>query len=274
MRWKVITRILKIDDDPGMALRAAAEVLQAGGVVAIPTDTVYGLAAVASQLEAVERLAAMKGRSASQPIAVLVADADQAESLVGELSAEIVALMDAFWPGSLTIVLPVMEEKAAVADVLLGGDKQNDTDEPARTIIGTSSYSLDNRPRTRPAEAAAKATIGIRCPAHAWVRELASQVGPIAATSANQHGKPPCATAEEVVQAFGKADAPVAENAAESTGGKSPQGSAAKRSLALVIDGGPSTTSASTVIDCLSPHPRILREGPITRQQIDAALSP
>ena len=249
MRWKVITRILKIDDDFGMALRAAAEVLQAGGVVAIPTDTVYGLAAVASQPEAVAKLAEMKGRSKSQPIAVLVADADQAESLVGELSAAAATLMDAFWPGPLTIVLPVMEGKAAVADVLLGGNKLKDADEPVGTI-------------------------GVRCPAHNWVRELASQVGPIAATSANQHGMPPSITAEEVVQAFGKADATAVENAAENARSKSPQGSVPERNLALVIDGGPSITSASTVIDCLYPQPKILREGPITRQQIDAALSP
>ena len=242
-------KTLRIDDDPDGALQAAAEVLQAGGVVGIPTDTVYGLAAVASQLEAVARLAEMKGRSASQPIAVLVADAAQAESLVGQISTEAMTLMDAFWPGPLTIVLPVMDGKAALADALLGRDKQNDADETARTIIGASSYSLESQSRTRPTEAAAKATIGIRCPDHAWVRELASQVGPIAATSANPHGKPPCANAEEVVKAF------------------------KDKSLSLAIDGGPSTTVASTVIDCLSPHPEILREGPITQEQIDAALS-
>ena len=157
-------KTLRIDDDPDGALRAAAEALQAGGVVAIPTDTVYGLAAVASHSEAVARLAEMKGRSASQPIAVLVADAAQAESLVGEISAAAATLMDAFWPGPLTIVLPVMEGKAAVADVLLGGNKQNDADEPARTIIGASNYSLESQSRTRPTEAAAKATIGIRWP--------------------------------------------------------------------------------------------------------------
>ena len=265
-------KILHIDDDPDGALQAAAEVLQAGGVVAIPTDTVYGLAALASQPEAVERLAAMKGRSASQPIAVLVADAAQAESLVGELSVEAATLMDAFWPGPLTIVLPVMAGKAAVADALLGRDGQNDANEPARTI-GVSSYSLDSRPRNRPRDAAAKATIGIRCPDHSWVRELASQVGPIAATSANQHGMPPSTTAEEVVQAFGKADATAAENVNESTRSKSPEGSVPERKPDLVIDGGPSSTSASTVVDCLSPHPKILREGPITQEQIDAALS-
>ena len=241
-------KILNIDHSFEESLLAATEVLGAGGVVGIPTDTVYGLAAVASQPEAVVKLAEMKSRSASQPIAVLVADADQAESLVGELSAAAATLMDAFWPGPLTIVLPVTEGKAAVADVLLGRDRQNDANEPARTI-------------------------GIRCPDHAWVRNLASQIGPIAATSANQHGMPPSTTAEEVVQAFSKTDATAVENAAENARSKYPEGSVAKRNLALVIDGGTSATSASTVIDCFSPHPKILRGGPITQEQIDAALS-
>ena len=223
---KVITRILRIDDDSEGALRAAAEVLLAGGVAAIPTDTVYGLAAVATKPEAVENLAEMKGRSKSQPIAVLVADAAQAESLVGELSDDAIALMDAFWPGPLTLVLPIAS-----------------------------------------ASAETHAAIGIRCPDHRWVRELASRVGPIAATSANLHGMPPCATAEEVVQAFSN----------------SPESSVPKRKPALVkpalvkpalvIDGGSSATAASTVVDCLSPHSKILREGPITQEQLDAALS-
>lgn len=229
-------RILSIDHSFEESLRAAAEVLQAGGVVAIPTDTVYGLAADATQPEAVERLAEMKDRSKSQPIAVLVADAAQAEELAGQLSAEAMALIDAFWPGPLTVVLPVIKGGAAASDALLGGET-------------------------------AKATIGIRCPDHNWVRKLASQVGPIAATSANQHGMPPSVTAEEVVQAFSKTDA------APNSRSKSPDGSVSKRKLALVIDGGPSATAASTVIDCLSLQPKILREGPITQERIDAALS-
>lgn len=228
--------VLHVDDDPEGALRAAAEVLLAGGVVAIPTDTVYGLAAVATKPEAVENLAEMKGRSKSQPIAVLVADADQAESLVGGLSAEATALMDAFWPGPLTIVLPVVEGTANAAAVLSGGET-------------------------------ADTTIGIRCPDHRWVRELARRVGPIAATSANLHGMPPCATAEEVVQAF--------SNSPESRVPKR-KPALVKPALvkpALVIDGGSSATAASTVVDCLSSHSKILREGPITQEQIDATLS-
>ena len=255
--------ILRIDDDPDGALRAAAEVLQGGGVVAIPTDTVYGLAAVAAKSEAVARLVAMKGRSKSQPIAVLVSDSAQAEELAGELSAEAVSLMDAFWPGPLTIVLPV------AAGTTSASTAAEDTANAAEVLSG----------REKAGTTAAGTTIGIRCPDHNWVRQLARQVGPIAATSANLHGKPPCATAEEVAQAFSKTH----ETAPESVSSKSPEGSVPKTKLvlmrpalikpALIIDGGPSATAASTVVDCLSPHPKILREGPITQEQIDAALS-
>ena len=253
MRRKVITRILTIDDDPERSLRAAAEVLRGGGVVAIPTDTVYGLAAGATKPEAVADLAAMKGRSKSQPIAVLVADAAQAEELAGELSAEAMSLMDAFWPGPLTIVLPTAEGTANVAEVLSGSE-----------MAGTATADT-----TMAGTAAAATTIGTRCPDHNWVRELARQVGPIAATSANQHGMPPSVTAEEVVQAFSKTH----ETALETARSKSPEDSVPKIKPALIIDGGTSATTASTVVACLSPPPKILREGPITQEQIDAALS-
>ena len=250
-------KILRIDDDPEGALQAAAEVLRGGGVAAIPTDTVYGLAADATKPEAVEKLAAMKGRSKSQPIAVLVADAAQAEELAGEISAEAATLMDAFWPGPLTIVLPAAEGTAKLAEVL-SGPKIADT--AADTKIADT--------------ATADTTIGIRCPDHNWVRQLARQVGPIAATSANQHGMPPSVTAEEVVQAFSKPH----ETALQNARSKSPEGSVPKTKPvlikpALIIDGGTSATAASTVIDCLSPQPKILREGPITQEQLDAALN-
>ena len=270
--------ILRIDDDPDGALRAAAAVLRGGGVVAIPTDTVYGLAAVAAKPEAVARLAAMKGRSKSQPIAVLVSDAAQAEELAGELSAEAISLMDAFWPGPLTIVLPIAagtaSEGTANAAEVLSGSEMADTTAADTTAAGTTAAGTTAAGTTAADTTAADTTIGIRCPDHNWVRQLARQVGPIAATSANLHGEPPCATAEEVVQAFSKTH----ETALESIRSKSPEGSVPKTrpalmKPALIIDGGPSAAAASTVVDCLSPHPKTLREGPITQEQIDAALN-
>lgn len=232
-------KILRIDDNYEKALQEAATALRSGGVVAIPTDTVYGLAADATQHDAVGKLAEMKGRSKAQPIAVLVAGTAQAKSLVGELSESelfATALMDAFWPGPLTIVLPVAGGLVAegVANILLDEDR-------------TEGGKTD--------DLATKATIGIRCPDHDWVRELASQVGPIAATSANLHGTPPCITAEEVAQTFSN------ETATDLAS-----------TIDLIIDGGPAATAASTVIECQAGHPIILREGPITQEQIQTAL--
>ena len=166
--------------------------------------------------------------------------------------------MDSFWPGPLTIVLPTAEGTANVTEVL-SGPETADT-----TMAGTAAADT-----TMAGTAAADTTIGIRCPDHRWVRQLARQVGPIAATSANQHGMPPSVTAEEVVQAFSKTH----ETALETARSKSPEGSVPKMKPALIIDGGPSATAASTVVDCLSYPPKILREGPITQEQLDAALS-
>ena len=252
--------------------------LRGGGVVAIPTDTVYGLAAVAAKPEAVAKLAAMKGRSKSQPIAVLVSDAEQAEELAGVLSAEAVSLMDAFWPGPLTVVLPASEGTSAAGTASEGTANTAEVlsgPETAGTAVADTTVADTTAADTTAADTtAAGTTIGIRCPDHHWVRQLARQVGPIAATSANLHGEPPCATAEEVVQAFSQTH----ETALESVRSKSPEGSVPKTKPALIkpaliIDGGPSSAAASTVVDCLSPHPKILREGPITQEQIRAALS-
>ena len=134
-------------------------VLERGGVVVLPTDTVYGLAALASSPAAVERVFELKGRQADVPIAVLCASADQALELAEPVAgADRVAAR--FWPGPLTLVLP----RRAGLDLHLG--------EPEHTI-------------------------GLRVPDHELVRAVAARVGPIAATSANRHGAPTPPTAHE-----------------------------------------------------------------------------
>jgi L-threonylcarbamoyladenylate synthase len=177
-----------------------ASVLRAGGTVLLPTDTVYGVAALPSVPGATDQLFALKDRHEAQPLAVLVADAAQARSLTGEPSAQVSRWIDELWPGPLTLVLPRADSARHLA---LGGHP---------------------------------GTIGVRCPDHALVREVAALVGPIATTSANRHGRPTPATA--------------AEAAAELT---APVG--------LVIDGGPSGTVASTVVDASVEPWVVLREG-------------
>jgi L-threonylcarbamoyladenylate synthase len=127
-------------------------VLERGGVVVLPTDTVYGLAALPTSADAVERVFALKGRRADVPIAVLCASADQALDLAEPVpgAAEVAA---ALWPGPLTLVLPRRDGLG----LHLG--------EPTHTI-------------------------GVRVPDHPLVRAVAERVGPIATTSANRHGEP------------------------------------------------------------------------------------
>jgi L-threonylcarbamoyladenylate synthase len=127
-------------------------VLERGGVVVLPTDTVYGLATLPTSAAAVDRLLALKGRGRDVPLAVLCADADQALALAGPV-AGIAAVAARYWPGPLTIVVPRREGLA---------------------------FHLGAPPDT----------IGLRVPDHDLVRAVAARTGPIAATSANRHGEP------------------------------------------------------------------------------------
>src|SRR3954447_11809669 len=100
-------------------LDLAERALRDGQAVVVPTDTVYGLAALAERPDATARLFALKHRTERKALAVLVADVDQAQSLVEPLGPEIRALMDEHWPGPLTLVLRRSE---ATRGLDLGGD--------------------------------------------------------------------------------------------------------------------------------------------------------
>ncbi|MGE3620497.1 MAG: L-threonylcarbamoyladenylate synthase [Acidimicrobiia bacterium] len=158
---------------PGVVDRVAA-LLDAGEVVVVPTDTVYGLAARPDLAGAAARLFALKGRGATVPVAVLCHDAAQALDLAEDPTGRGARLAAALWPGPLTLVLP-----RRPGPVLHLG-------EPAGTV-------------------------GLRCPDHDLVRALAARVGPVAATSANRHGELPVAGAAEAVEVFGEAVALVVD---------------------------------------------------------------
>jgi tRNA threonylcarbamoyl adenosine modification protein (Sua5/YciO/YrdC/YwlC family) len=186
-----------------------AEALLAGGVVVLPTDTVYGLAARASDPGATARLFAAKRRTDDVPLAVLCASADQALALASRpLDPALEAVADRWWPGPLTLVV-TRREGIAFA---LG--------EPATTI-------------------------GLRVPADERLRAIAERVGPVAATSANRHGEPVVTTAEEARAVFGD-------------------------DAALVVDGGHLEGRSSTVVDTTVDPWKVLREGPITADEIFA----
>ncbi len=143
------------------------EALAAGKVVAVPTDTVYGLAVDPRLAGAVDRVFALKQRPEQFQLPVLIADPAGLVDLA-EATAAAERLISRYWPGPLTLVLP---RRSGIA-FDLGGDS---------------------------------ATIGLRCPANSLLRELLRSTGPLAVTSANRHGEAPLRTADEVRGHFGAA---------------------------------------------------------------------
>lgn len=137
------------------AVRRAAMALRAGQVIVLPTDTVYGVAALPTVAGASDRLFALKGRSADVPVAVLCASAGQALALgdPARVGPEVRRIAERLWPGPLTLVL----RRRPGLELALG------------------------HPPT---------TVGVRCPDHPLVRALAATVGPLATSSANRHGLP------------------------------------------------------------------------------------
>lgn len=134
------------------AIRRAAQILRAGGLVAFPTETVYGLGADASNPEAVARLYAVKGRPAAHPVIVHFADAERAFGWARDVPPAARALATRFWPGPLTLIL---KRAAHVGDFVTGG----------------------------------QGTVGLRVPSHPVARDLLREFGGgIAAPSANLFG--------------------------------------------------------------------------------------
>jgi L-threonylcarbamoyladenylate synthase len=154
----------------GDAARAqAADLLRAGRIVAVPTDTVYGIAAWLELPDAIERLFAAKRRPPEKAVAVLLADVAQAWTLGIETPAARV-LGERFWPGGLTLVLPVRPD-AVLPTVLAAGTP----------------------------------TIGVRVPDHDAPRALARVLGPLPTTSANLSGEPDARDAREIAGRLGDA---------------------------------------------------------------------
>lgn len=155
------------DDAVGRA--AAVEVLRTGGIVAIPTDTVYGVAVALETPGGVERLFHVKRRPPDKGIVLLLGDAAQAGS-IGIIGPAAAALGDAFWPGALTVVVPRRPD-ASISAALTGGAP----------------------------------TIGLRVPDHPAPRALAEGVGPLPTTSANVSGLPEARNAAEIMAQLGEA---------------------------------------------------------------------
>lgn len=194
------------------AIARALQILRAGGLVAFPTDTVYGLGALAFYGRAVESIYTAKDRPVEKAIPILIGDTRDLEKVAVEIPKTAELLASRFWPGPLTILVPKRTELPNAVSVT--------------------------------------STIGVRVPDHEIARALLRAAGPMAVTSANLSGQTSPATAEEVfVQLHGR--------------------------IGLIIDGGRTPGGLpSTVVDCSGETVRILREGPITEQEMLSTLSP
>jgi L-threonylcarbamoyladenylate synthase len=189
----------------------ALAVLQSGGLVAFPTDTVYGLGAMAFRPEAVEALFVAKGRPEKRAIPVLLSHSKDLEKVASDVSASVARLAAVFWPGPLTIIVPKR------ADI--------------PSIVSSSQ------------------TVAVRVPDHDVARKLIRLSGPLAVTSANLSGQPAAQTAEEALRQLG---------------GR----------IEMILDGGRSPGGlASTIVDCSGVGAPVLRAGPVTTEQIQAALA-
>ncbi|HXG37074.1 MAG TPA: L-threonylcarbamoyladenylate synthase [Dehalococcoidia bacterium] len=156
--------MLVIKADSAKVIERAARVLRADGLVCYPTDTVYGLGAIASNDGAVRRLYAVKGRPLEKALPILLADAEQVEELAQDIPEQARRLMQRLWPGGLTIVL---KKSGQFRSLALGEEE----------------------------------TVAVRVPNQPLVRELIRRIGaPLTGTSANRSGQRPPVTAEEVAQ--------------------------------------------------------------------------
>ena len=188
----------------------ALELLHEGKLVAFPTDTVYGLGALAFDGKAIESIYAAKARPVEKAIPVLISDLDQLDQVGMDIPEMARKLAFRFWPGPLTILIP--------------------------------------KRRDLPESVSATTTVGVRVPNHAVARTLLRAAGPMAVTSANISGEQSPVTAEEVYQQLG---------------GRIP----------LIIDGGRTPGGVpSTLVDCTTPEPKILRQGPITLTELLSTL--
>ncbi|MAT63284.1 MAG: L-threonylcarbamoyladenylate synthase [Actinomycetota bacterium] len=158
-------RFLDLSSDFELAVSEASQALNEGKLVLLPTDTVYGIAAIPTNKGAVEEIFQRKNRLDDQACAVLVSDALQASELVVS-SKEFELLSQRFWPGPLTVVA----ERSIHLGYFLGGDENS---------------------------------IGVRCPDHRFMQSLTKVVGPLAVTSANRSGLQTPENAKEAAEELG-----------------------------------------------------------------------
>lgn len=214
----MITKIIKINShkpEPAK-IKLAASILKRGGLVAFPTDTVYGLGADARNSRAVKKIFAVKKRPRTNPLPILIAKKTDLPKFTEirnpDFSRVVKKLTDKFWPGPLTIAL---KKKKIISDVVTAGKK----------------------------------TVGVRVPKNPVALALIQALGrPLATTSANISNKPSPTTANGVKKYL-------------------------NNKIELILDGGKTKLSQeSTVLDCTTSPPTILRSGAISQNTLERLI--
>ena len=201
---------MKTEIIPASEIQIALRILQSGDIVAFPTDTVYGLGALAFNNTAIESIYKAKNRPIEKAIPILIGDLSDFEKVADDIPNMALRFASRFWPGPLTCIVP--------------------------------------KKQTLPLAVSATPTVTVRIPDHVDARALLRAAGPMAVTSANISGGQNPSTAQEVY---------------DQLNGRIP----------LILDGG--TTQGgipSTLVDCTGELPMILREGPITLDELLSAL--
>ena len=157
--------IIDLSKSRAHALKNSADTLLAGGVVIFPTDTVYGIGALPKFPSAINKIFELKKRPTTMPLPLLLSDENQINEISSHDSPAMTKLVDAFWPGPSTLILP--------------------------DVLSDFCHSADE-----------EETIAVRCPNHDFIRELISRTGPLATTSANLHGKPTPVALQEIAELF------------------------------------------------------------------------
>jgi L-threonylcarbamoyladenylate synthase len=195
----------------------AADAIRSGGLVAIPTETVYGLAADATDQAAVARIFDVKGRPGDHPLIVHLASVEQLDNWASPTPDAARVLAEAAWPGPLTVIVP---RASHVLDAVTGG----------------------------------RDTVGLRVPAHRMALDLLERVGVgLAAPSANRFGGVSPTTADHVLRDLHDRLDPRRD---------------------VILDGGPCPIGVeSTIVDCASTPPQILRTGGVPVEDIERLLA-
>ncbi|MBI5965280.1 MAG: threonylcarbamoyl-AMP synthase [Chloroflexi bacterium] len=197
---------MKTEIIPASEIQAALRVLQNGGIVAFPTDTVYGLGTLAFDNDAINSIYIAKDRPIEKAIPILIGDLSDLNKIADDIPDMVLRFAARFWPGPLTCIVP--------------------------------------KKQTLPLAVSATATVAVRIPDHVDARALLRAAGPMAVTSANISGGTNPSTAQEVY---------------EQLNGRIP----------LILDGGKTQGGVpSTLVDCTGEKPMILREGPISLNEL------